>query len=155
MLPDDQGTRKCEDCEFPLPTGQDFCPACGVSLPREYPAGELSRYSWAWHARVGDPSAKFVLVALVHFDFPKDTGVRGIVWPSIAKIAERTELSARTVRRGLDHLEENGFIIRRPRYLHAGRQASNAYVLKSPGGCHSDRGEGVTVTPKEVKKERG
>lgn len=58
--------------------------------------------------KIGDPAAKLVLLALAD-RADKETGQ---CWPSLARIAEDTELSVTTVKRRLNKLEERGLIRR-------------------------------------------
>ena len=58
--------------------------------------------------KIGDPAAKLVLLALAD-RADKETGQ---CWPSLARIAEDTELSVTTVKRRLNKLEERKLIKR-------------------------------------------
>jgi hypothetical protein len=103
-----------------------------------------------------------VLIALDSFS----RGGRGC-FPSVRAISRRTGFSVRSVHRHLDALAVFGVVAATPRFDESGRQKSNAYAVDwsalSPGGegdtvtggrvsrcqgggCHGDRGEGVTVT---------
>lgn len=62
---------------------------------------------WALRsARVGDPIAKVILIALAEYARPDGTAA----WPSHAALAECAEVSARTVIRKLQHLEDRDLI---------------------------------------------
>lgn len=85
-------------------------------------------------------------------------------WPAVDTISQATGCSKRTVQRAIKTLQKLGLLVVTPRYGENGRQTSNLYVINAPncrgegdtvtwGGCHSDRGEGVTVTP-ELLTER-
>jgi hypothetical protein len=112
-----------------------------------------------------------VLLALDSFS----RGGRRGCYPSVAAIARRTGFSVRSVHRHLDSLAVFGVVVATPRYDENGRQKSNEYAVEwsaleggegvtvtpwegdtvtggrvtpwQGGGCHRDRGEGVTVTP--------
>lgn len=70
--------------------------------------------------KIGDPAAKLLLLALAD-RADKETGQ---CWPSLARLAEDTEMSAATIKRRLIQLEERGFIIRTQR-----DQQSTLYTL--------------------------
>ena len=78
--------------------------------------------SWAFKCRVGNASAKAVLVYLA--DRADDDGTAA--YPKIATIVNVTELSERTVRTALKTLQERGFIRRGDqRYARLGKGGRN------------------------------
>ncbi len=81
--------------------------------------------NWAWQQRLS-PNLKLILMAL--FDAADGDGV---CWPSVATIAEKCNVSTRTVRCGLQSLIENGLLVSEPRYRNDG---SNRYRLRLGGG---------------------
>jgi hypothetical protein len=78
----------------------------------------IEALNWARQCEVGSSTRKFVLFALAD-RWNADTGV---CWPSVRWICEFTELGERTVRRALDELETDGFIIHDGWFGRADRQ---------------------------------
>ena len=128
---------KCKGCGEVRPPGPQICPSCGrardglAGMP--YPGGGLARYQWVYDQRVVElrddrearsMAARAVLLALVHFDGPK-----GLVFPSIALLADMANCSARTVNEALAWLERHGWIVREQRH-HRGRRTSNVYSIQ-------------------------
>jgi hypothetical protein len=64
--------------------------------------------AWARQQRTGDPARKAVLMALANYADPHGRNC----YPSVPRIAEEVEVSARTVQRHIGALEEMGFIRR-------------------------------------------
>lgn len=100
--------------------------------------------AWAWRQRVGNPTRKAVLIALA--DHADNTGV---CWPGHDGIAEKCEVSRRTVIRQIEQLARDGLITVEHRRGQLGRQASNRYRLRvtesHSGTAQSDTG--VTLDP--------
>lgn len=82
--------------------------------------------AWALSVRTGNPSAKFVLVALANY-----ADQTGICWPSQKLLAEQTEQSVDTVQRRLSELVEVGLVARSRRQTKRGLggRASDIYQL--------------------------
>lgn len=76
--------------------------------------------AWAMEARVGDPLAKLLLVALAD----RADKERGQCWPSLSRLCEDTEMSKASVTRRLSYLEQQGFVHRTQR-----DQSSTLYTL--------------------------
>ena len=94
-----------------------------------------------------DPLEKLVLLAVA--DYSDDNGRS---WPSMAKLAEKSNLSESTVRRRLRSAEESGLLKLVAREDKTGRTTSYVFYLfpeknSQGGGCQPDRGEGVSLTP--------
>ena len=70
--------------------------------------------------KIGDPASKLLLLAIAD-RADKETGQ---CWPSLARLAEDTEMSPATIKRRLNYLEERGFIHRKQR-----DQQSTLYTL--------------------------
>ena len=96
--------------------------------------------NWARQCEVGSATRKFVLFALAD-RWNADTGV---CWPSVAWICEFTELGERTVRRALDELEADGFIIHDGWF---GRRADRQHVAARPGVGEAELPQGEVVAP--------
>jgi DNA-binding transcriptional ArsR family regulator len=81
--------------------------------------------AWAWRQQVGNPTRKTILLALAdHAD--QD----GICWPGHEGIAEKCEVSRRTVIRQIEQLARDGLVSVERRRGQFGRQASNRYRLR-------------------------
>jgi hypothetical protein len=97
----------------------------------------LEALNWARQCEVGSSTRKFVLFALAD-RWNSDTGV---CWPSVRWICEFTELGERTVRRALDELEADGFVIHDGWFGRADRK-TKVYRLPVDNpirtGCRSD-----------------
>lgn len=111
--------------------------------------------TWAFDRPIAG-NEKVVLLALAdHAD------EKGVCWPSIAKLSERSCVAERTVQRILGKLAEMGLIEVIPQADEKGRSSSNRYKLSmhgegvnlSPPGDTDVTLEGVTgVTPYEPSK---
>ena len=89
---------------------------------------------------IANPTAKWVLAALVHFDRG------GGVYPSVARVAEMTALSERGVGKAMRWLREAGWIVRARRRRPDGRTTSNEYYIQQ---AHpSARGAGGPPAPR-------
>jgi DNA-binding transcriptional ArsR family regulator len=113
--------------------------------------------AWAVKQKTGSASRKAVLLALAD-RANKDTGRCD---PSIARIAEDTELSAATVKRALGDLEESGLVERLRRKTEDGADRSTTYRFphadatpvahhEPPPGVTMSQGEGVTMSHEPV-----
>jgi Helix-turn-helix domain len=110
--------------------------------------------SAVWKTRVGDSSAKLVLLKLA--DNANDAGV---AWPSRQTLARECEMSEKTVDRKLEFLVDAGLISKHVRHTPKGRQTSNLYRLlvvdSVDGSCdgsgvpQDDAPEAVNLTPAE------
>ena len=120
---------RCVKCGEARPGGIQCCPCCGHTrnglAGAPYPRGRLDRYRWAFDQEIADGSAKAALVALVHFD---RGGAAGI-FPSQALLARMTGFSERTIRRAVDRLESDRWIVRIER-RHRGWRASDLYTIQ-------------------------
>jgi GntR family transcriptional regulator len=88
--------------------------------------------AWAVEQRTGHPTCKIILLVL------SETADReGFTFQKISTIADKCEVSADTVRRGLAKLVEGGFLRVAPRYRPDGSQTSNGYRLLLPGINHA------------------
>lgn len=96
--------------------------------------------TWAWRQPDLTPSERLVLVALA--DHASNDGA---CWPGLRGLAEKVDLTRRTVRRIVASLEERELLQREQRRDGDGRQTSNLIVLQmTDTPVASDRGEEVT-----------
>ena len=118
---------KCRGCGEARPPGPQPCPACGHvrkgAAGGPYPEGGLARYQWVWDQDISNPTAKFVLLALVHHHHPG-----GAIYPSQARLAEMIGGSESTVLRALKWLEAHGWIERARRH-HRGHRTSDRFTI--------------------------
>lgn len=92
--------------------------------------------TWSYAQRTGKGAGcKAVLVALADRADEEHS-----CYPGQRDLAERTEQSERAVRGHLKHLEDQGFIVRTPRWDKNGHRTSDRYVL--PVSVHVDRSTG-------------
>lgn len=82
--------------------------------------------AWALEIQTGSPTRKLVLLALAD-RHNRDTG---ICCPSVARLAQDTELSENGVRKALRELAERGLVVKEARQRGNGSSRSNSYVLK-------------------------
>lgn len=82
--------------------------------------------AWAFRQNIPKPGAKLVLLALC--DFADESWS---CFPGQATLAEKTSQGERTVRRHLEWLEKEGFIVSRARFSD-GRRTSNRYTIHAP-----------------------
>ncbi|CAM5469692.1 Helix-turn-helix domain-containing protein OS=Streptomyces aurantiogriseus OX=66870 GN=GCM10010251_23050 PE=4 SV=1 [Streptomyces aurantiogriseus] len=82
--------------------------------------------AWAFRQDIPKPGAKLVLLALC--DFADESWS---CFPGQATLAEKTSQGERTVRRHLEWLEEEGFIVSHARFSD-GRRTSNRYTIHAP-----------------------
>lgn len=125
--------------------------------------------AWAVEQRVGDPTAKLLLLTIAEAADIEHAEC----WPAVSTLARRIEASESTTKRKLALLESRGLLRITQRRLPGGRSQTNIYTLKvgvqvephpggegftalNPGGVHSsDRGEGFTaLNPKQSKDEK-
>lgn len=83
--------------------------------------------TWAYEQDVQPCGRKFVLVALAGF-----ADEEGYCYPSQATLASMTGQDARSVRRHLASLEEDGVIKRKHRRGKSGQRTSDGYTLQAP-----------------------
>ncbi|MET9964806.1 helix-turn-helix domain-containing protein [Streptomyces sp. NPDC006356] len=86
----------------------------------------IEALSWGFKQDIRVPGAKLVLLALC--DFADESWS---CFPGQETLAAKTSQSERTVRRHLDWLEDEGFIVSKPRFSH-GRRTSNRYTIHTP-----------------------
>ena len=119
---------RCRGCGEARPHGPQPCPACGRGREalggKPYPQGSLARYQWVWDQDIDNPTAKFVLLALVHHHRPG-----GDIFPSQARLAEMIGASESTVLRALGWLEVHGWIERTRRHQR-GHRMSDRFTIK-------------------------
>ncbi|WP_425585159.1 helix-turn-helix domain-containing protein [Streptomyces vastus] len=82
--------------------------------------------AWAFRQNISKPGAKLVLLALC--DFADESWS---CFPGQATLAAKTSQGERTVRRHLEWLEEQGFIVSHARFSD-GRRTSNRYTIHAP-----------------------
>lgn len=82
--------------------------------------------AWAFRQNIPKPGAKLVLLALC--DFADESWS---CFPGQATLAEKTSQGERTVRRHLEWLEQEGFIVSHARFSD-GRRTSNRYTIHAP-----------------------
>lgn len=82
--------------------------------------------AWAFRQNIPKPGAKLVLLALC--DFADEAWS---CFPGQATLAEKTSQGERTVRRHLEWLESEGFIVSHARFSD-GRRTSNRYTIHAP-----------------------
>ena len=80
--------------------------------------------AWAAKQTTGKTGAKVVLLALANY-----ADKRGYCFPSQKLLSQFTELSVRSIRRCLDHLENQKLITREPRRREDGANTTNAFWL--------------------------
>ncbi|MCG9639526.1 helix-turn-helix domain-containing protein [Vibrio sp. Isolate34] len=86
--------------------------------------------------KTGSPISKLVLLKLAD-----NADARGVCFPSLNYLAQYCEVSVRTVKRHVNELEKQGFVKRIKRFDDSGRQRSNIYQLRLPGGCHIEQAD--------------
>ncbi|MDI3418000.1 helix-turn-helix domain-containing protein [Streptomyces luteolus] len=86
----------------------------------------IEAVAWAFRQSITNPGAKLVLLALC--DFADEAWS---CFPGQETLAIKTSQGERTVRRHLEWLEREGFIVSRPRFSH-GRRTSNRYTIQNP-----------------------
>ena len=88
--------------------------------------GAARRKGWWWaQDRIWDlPLGLHARV--VYLYLRRRANREGVAWPSVATIAQRTEMSERQVRRALDRLYETGLVVREHR---GGRGGPSHYLL--------------------------
>lgn len=93
--------------------------------------------AWASKQKVGDASAKSVLIAICNY-----VDEVGFGFPSQGRLMEFTELSQSTVRRAIVYLEQRGFIRREERTRNGGSRTSDGFHVLVSSQNHP-----VTTTP--------
>ncbi|WP_210457162.1 helix-turn-helix domain-containing protein [Vibrio crassostreae] len=86
--------------------------------------------------KTGSPISKLVLLKLAD-----NADARGVCFPSLNYLAQYCEVSVRTVKRHVNELEKQGFVKRIKRFDDSGRQRSNIYQLRLPGGSHIEQAD--------------
>ncbi|MDQ8707852.1 helix-turn-helix domain-containing protein [Streptomyces sp. LHD-70] len=86
----------------------------------------IEAMAWAFRQKITNPGAKLVLLALC--DFADESWS---CFPGQETLAAKTSQGERTVRRHLEWLEREGFIVSRARFAH-GRRTSNRYTIRNP-----------------------
>ncbi|WP_435058312.1 helix-turn-helix domain-containing protein [Streptomyces sp. bgisy060] len=86
----------------------------------------IEAMAWAFRQNIPKPGAKLVLLALC--DFADEAWS---CFPGQATLAAKTSQGERTVRRHLEWLEEEGFIVSHARFSD-GRRTSNRYTIHAP-----------------------
>lgn len=89
--------------------------------------------NWAWGQKL-PPTPKLILMALA--DSANDLDE---CWPGIAFIADKCNVSERTVQRVLQQFVNTGLMMVTPRYTNAGRQTSNGYRLRLDSPVSPDK----------------
>lgn len=82
--------------------------------------------AWAFKQKIPNPGAKLVLLALC--DFADEAWT---CFPGQRTLAEKTSQGERTVRRHLEWLEREGYIVSYARFAE-GRRTSNRYAIHAP-----------------------
>lgn len=80
--------------------------------------------AWAFEQRIGDPLAKFLLIAIANY-----ADERAQAWPSIARLSAETSMGQRTINYKIAVLEEAGVLIREPMTTANGTSTYNRYTL--------------------------
>ena len=110
--------------------------------------------AWAFRQNIQKPGAKLVLLALC--DFADESWS---CFPGQATLAEKTSQGERTVRRHLEWLEQEGFIVSHARFSD-GRRTSNRYTIHAPHipalprSGPSASGAGAPLPEKEKGKQK-
>ncbi|MGW7237070.1 helix-turn-helix domain-containing protein [Streptomyces sp. NPDC054804] len=86
----------------------------------------IEAMAWAFRQDIPKPGAKLVLLALCDF-----ADEQWSCFPGQATLAQKTSQGERTVRRHLDWLEAEGFIVSHARFSD-GRRTSNRYTIHAP-----------------------
>lgn len=89
---------------------------------------------WAWQQTTGGPAQKIVLITLADLADEEHS-----CWPSPTYISENTEVSERSVRRHLKHLEAAGLIRKERRYGGYGARLNDRYYLDVEGQISATR----------------
>ncbi|MFI1563835.1 helix-turn-helix domain-containing protein [Streptomyces sp. NPDC020490] len=118
----------------------------------------IEAMAWAFRQNIAKPGAKLVLLALC--DFADESWS---CFPGQATLAEKTSQGERTVRRHLEWLEQEGFIVSHARFSD-GRRTSNRYTIHVPRAqrppsaspTSSTTGSGTSAQkPRRADGERG
>jgi hypothetical protein len=90
----------------------------------------LRAMAWAFEQRIGDPLAKFLLIAIANYADERDEA-----WPSLSRLAGDTEMGRRSVVTKIEVLVEAGLIARYQSKTEAGDWAHNRYTLLLGGSA--------------------
>ncbi|HEY7823361.1 MAG TPA: helix-turn-helix domain-containing protein, partial [Acidimicrobiia bacterium] len=123
----------------------------------------LEAMNWAWEQPVAKSTNKLVLLALADH-----ANADGECWPSMKRIAERSDISPRQVSRAINELVELGLVEKASRRRHGGQYRGWDYrviVQRTPAssgrplpvtsghGRPSPADTGVRSEPSENRKE--
>jgi len=100
----------------------------------------IAASAWARKQKTGSATMKAVLIAVADY-----ADEHGCAWPSQKRLAEDTELSARSVRDALAGLQAKGFLRREERKRDDGSRASDRIILAS-GGAETLAGGGEAAS---------
>lgn len=81
-------------------------------------------FSWAIDQEVGDPTTKLVLMLIADH-----ANQDAACWPRQSLLAEKAHVTERTVRRHIQKLEDEGYLVRYERRRKDGSRSSNGYRL--------------------------
>ncbi|MFF2566677.1 helix-turn-helix domain-containing protein [Streptomyces sp. NPDC058084] len=114
----------------------------------------IEAMAWAFRQNISKPGAKLVLLALC--DFADESWS---CFPGQETLAVKTSQGERTVRRHLEWLEQEGYIVSRARFSN-GRRTSNRYTIHAPRPQAPPRSTtaapgGGTPAPQGTAKRRG
>lgn len=93
--------------------------------------------AWALKTRVGDPTLKILLLAIANYADPD-----GVCWPKNDTLAFDSEVSKRTIQRGIEKLAALGLIRAVPQFDKSGRQIHSKIHL-----LMTEKGEGDSLSP--------
>ena len=94
--------------------------------------------SWAWSQKL-EPTKKLILMALA--DYADDDGV---CWPSMNRLADKCNVSRRTILRNINVLKDDGILSSSHRHREDGSMSSSRYVIHAETQCDTLR---QNVTP--------
>lgn len=109
----------------------------------------IQAISWAMEQQVGDSTRKLLLILLADA-----MDQNGVCYPSQARLARLMEVSTRTVRRHIEALELEGYLVRSLRRREDGSQTSDYYLLQVPPELLTGSGEVSDREPKPSSKQR-
>lgn len=104
----------------------------------------IKAYAWAKAIRVGSPTLKAVLCAIA--DYADD---QGRAWPSLDRLADDTEFTARAVRKAVAELAARGLLTRQERFRADGGRSTDVLTLQTHISTPLERGS----TPLELDAE--
>ena len=80
--------------------------------------------AWALKQKVNNPTAKIILISLANY-----AGKNGTCYPGQSTLADLAEVSDRSVRTAIKHLEKLGLVSRKKRGKKGGGRSSDLFVL--------------------------